>query len=118
VVFDHMEYAEEQVHNIYQGGALHQRAAAVRMFIKLFQTFEKKDELAQALVKQDYLKSITSLKARKFDEALEGFIKVMIADKDYDDEGARRGAIAIFHWLGESNAITQKHRTLFNRSVS
>jgi len=79
---------------------------------------KKSDELAEAPIKQDYLKSISELKARKFDEALTGLIHILIADKDYDDEGARRGAIAIFHWLGESHAITKKHRALFNRSVS
>lgn len=117
VVFEHSEYAEELVHTIYEGGELHQKASDVRTMIRLFDALDDKNNLPDDPAKEQYIRSIELLRKRDFDNALEGFIQVMIQNKEYHDDGARRGSIAIFHWLGEEHPISQKHRTLFNRSI-
>ena len=55
--------------------------------------------------------------ATVFAAALAGFIEIVTHDRAYDDDGARRAAVALFATLGEPHPVVQKHRPVFNRSL-
>jgi putative thioredoxin len=73
--------------------------------------------LAEAPVKALYLEAIESLAKQDYDSALDKMIRVLGEDRGYDDEGARKGCIAVFHCLGEDHEITKKHRPAFGRAL-
>ena len=49
--------------------------------------------------------------------ALEGFIDVVRKDRRYDDDGARRGCVAIFNLLGNDHELTRRFRAALSRAL-
>ena len=73
--------------------------------------------LPDSPVKDIYISAVEDLKEKKFESALEKFIRIIREDRSYDDDGARKACIAIFKYLGEENEITLKHRKDFGRAL-
>ena len=68
-------------------------------------------------VKQVYLSAIDAMANNDFATALDGFIKVLRADKSYDEEGARRACVALFRILGDDNELTRGKRREFSSAL-
>ena len=68
-------------------------------------------------VKEKYLSALESIRKKDFDTAFTKFIDVIKADRNYDNDGARKACIAIFKYLGEDNEITLKHRRDFGSAL-
>ena len=44
-------------------------------------------------------------------------LTVVQLDRDYESDGARKLAVALFQTLGEDDPVVQAHRPVFNRSL-
>jgi putative thioredoxin len=69
-------------------------------------------------VKSMYLAAIGDLALEKFDGALQKFIQVIRSNRYYDDDGARKIAVAIFKFLGEEHPVTRSHRRAFSSALN
>lgn len=75
------------------------------------------DNLPESSIRETYLAGITAMVEDDPNAALERWIEVIMTDKGYDNEGARKGCIALFHLLGENHPITQRWRRRFNMAL-
>lgn len=68
-------------------------------------------------VKEYFAKALKELKQGNFELTLDSFFEVLIRNREYMDDGARRGFIAIFDFLGRSNKITKNYIRRFEMAV-
>lgn len=92
-------------------------ADAIRTFAALTARLEHVASLPDSPVKQTYINALRALSRYDYDGALENFIDVVRRDRSYDDEGARRGCIAIFKVLGDDHETTRKYRRSFSSAL-
>lgn len=92
-------------------------ADAIVTFVQLSSRALHPELLPEDPVKPAYLAALVDLAALRYDAALENFINVLRANRYYDDDGARRGCIAIFRMLGDDHAVTQKRRREFSNAL-
>ncbi len=92
-------------------------ADAIRTFAAMTGKLEQPDGLPAHPVRGLYLEALHALGQREYDTALEKFIEVIRADRDYDDDGARKAVVAVFKILGEENPTTQKYRRSFSSAL-
>jgi len=64
-----------------------------------------------------YLNGCNAMHEGNHEGALEQFIESMIRDRSIDQDGARRGCIAIFSMLGESHQLTKTWRRRFSMAL-
>lgn len=74
-------------------------------------------DLPDAPAREPYADALRALQRGDHDAALERFITAVQQDRAYDDDGARRAAVALFQVLGEADPLVKKHRPLFNTSL-
>ncbi|NNF57670.1 MAG: tetratricopeptide repeat protein [Rhodothermaceae bacterium] len=110
VVFEEPERADALVR-----GLIGLEADAVRSLVALL--LKDPDTLPDAPVRDTYALALRALQAEDFDAALTHFIQVIQRDRSYDDDGARKAAVALFQVLGEHDPVVQKHRPIFNMSL-
>jgi putative thioredoxin len=97
------------------GGLFAPEAEPVRGLAALL--LREETALPEAPVRDRYAEALRALQAGDFDAALAGFIAVLQRDREYDDDGARRAAVALFQVLGEDDPVVRKHRPVFNMSL-
>lgn len=110
IAFDAPERAADLV-----AGQFKPEAEAVRDLAR-FLTLDA-DALPDAPVRDDYLAAAAALRAGDADTALDRLIAVIQRDRSFDDDGARKAAVALFLLRGEGDPVVQKHRPAFNRSL-
>jgi putative thioredoxin len=64
-----------------------------------------------------YLKGCRALRDGDFETALSSFIDSMMRDRSVDEDGARRGCVAIFSFLGELHPLTKAWRRRFSMAL-
>jgi putative thioredoxin len=67
--------------------------------------------LASAPGGPTYLEAIRFLRARDFAGAIEGFIAALRQNRELDDDGPRRAAVAIFKYLGHNDPLVTRYRS-------
>lgn len=75
------------------------------------------DELPDGAAKDAYAAGIEALKGRAFDAALERFIEVILTDRYYQDDGARKACVAIFTLLGNDHPAVKAYRRRFDMAL-
>ena len=93
-------------------------AEAVGGFAELFEKLEGATSsvggagsgLAAAPGGAIYLEAIRFLRAKDFSGALEGFIAALRQNRDLDDDGPKRAAVAIFKYLGHQDPVVTRYR--------
>ena len=113
VVFTEPDKAESLCKGLQPEDEFYETAEMVIQCAGLFKKRTNPGLLAEAPVKSLYLDAIESLAHQDFDSALEKMIRVLEQNRGYDNDGARKACIAIFHCLGEDHEITKKHRPAF-----
>ncbi|PAP76500.1 thioredoxin family protein [Rubrivirga marina] len=61
--------------------------------------------------------ALRGLQSGDLDATLARLIDAIRADRYYDDDGARKLAVALFQTLGEDHAVSKTHRPAFNTSL-
>jgi putative thioredoxin len=113
IVFTDPERAESLCRELQPNDEFYDTAEMVIQCAGLFKKRTNPGLLAEAPVKALYLDAIESLALQDFNSALEKMIRVLGENRGYDNDGARKACIAIFHCLGEDHEITKKHRHAF-----
>jgi thioredoxin-like negative regulator of GroEL len=93
-------------------------ADALTRFVELFQKLDAGSGpatvpggLAAKPGGKTYLEAIRFLRSGDFAGALEGFIAALRQNRDLDDDGPRRAAVAIFQYLGHNDPVVARYRT-------
>lgn len=68
-------------------------------------------------VRNSYKEALKQLFSQNFGEAVDGFLDVLINQKSYNDEMARKAIVAIFKLLGEENEVTKSRRRRFSMAL-
>ena len=92
-------------------------AEAVRTLAAIFSRIDGSESLPDGPVRDAYLTAIRDARSNSFETALTGFIDVIRKSRYYDDDGARKACIAIFHLLGEDHEVTKRHRPAFGSAL-
>jgi putative thioredoxin len=77
----------------------------------------KKKDFKDGASKDDMLNALEALRRQDISTALEHLIKAVVINKSCYDGLARRLAIALFHYLGESNEVTRTFRRQFDMTL-
>ncbi len=112
LVFEEPERAADLVEGLYTP-----EADAVRTLARFLTLPADPDALDDAPVRTDYLAAAADLSDGNADAALDRLISIVQRDRSFDDDGARKAAVALFVLLGEADPIVQRHRPVFNRSL-
>ena len=118
LAFDDPERALGLVDDVgFVGPALAQTKEAIQTVARLVERGRTPDDFADEPGRDVYLAAIDALKRRDFDGALERFIEVIRLNRYYDDDGARKAAIALFTLLGPQHDATRTHRRTFDMAL-
>jgi len=99
------------------GSPLGQLAASVRDLAAMTIAAADPENLPAGPARATYIKGLEALRTRDLHAALDRFIEVIVIDRGYDDDGARRACLAIFRYLGEDHEETREHRMAFGNAV-
>ena len=64
-----------------------------------------------------FISSMEQLKEKKIEDALKILLDIVRIDKAYNDDMPRKTCLAIFKYLGDSNEITKRYRSLLNAAL-
>ena len=117
VMQDDAEQAATIVDGVRLGSPHYDEAEAVRALCSMFDRVDDPGILPDSPVKGAYLQALRSARAGEFEAALEGLIEVVRKDRRYDDDGARKGCIAIFNLLGDDHELTRRFRSALSRAL-
>jgi putative thioredoxin len=92
-------------------------AEAIETLARLLDLRAHHDRLPEGPGKAAFLAAIEALSRRDLHAAAENFIASIRADRRYNDDAARKGAIALFNLLGDKHPVTQQHRRSFQMAV-
>ncbi len=90
---------------------------SVAVVSRLLELYSSPDSIPDGKMQLTYVQAIEALARDDFDAALERFIEVVQADREYDDDGARKACVALFTLLGNDHPVTKKHRRVFDTSL-
>ncbi|MEM1137257.1 MAG: tetratricopeptide repeat protein, partial [Bacteroidota bacterium] len=117
LIFKNPAEAQNYIVNAEKSPELINEALSLKDLIGIISLNNKENELEDAPVKGIFLQGIEALTSQSFEAALEKFIDVIVKNKSYHDEAARKACVAIFQFLGEENDITKKYRRRFNMAL-
>ena len=109
--------AGKLVEPVTLGSPHYDEAEAVRALRSSFAKADDPGLLPDSPVREAYLRALRSARAGDFEAALEGLIDVVRRDRRYDDDGARKGCIAIFNLLGNDHELTRRFRSALSRAL-
>lgn len=93
------------------GSDAFEEAEVLRDLARLLLLRETPETLPEEPGKDSYLKAAAALAAQDYQAALENLIEVVEKNRELDNEGARKGIIALFHWLGNNHPLTRQFRS-------
>ncbi|AXJ00170.1 thioredoxin [Cyclonatronum proteinivorum] len=64
-----------------------------------------------------YISGAKALFAHDYDKALEHFISVLMADRTFEDDGARKACVAVFKLLSDAHPTAKKYRRRFSMAL-
>jgi putative thioredoxin len=117
LLFSEPAKAMDLVKDIEEHREQYPMASAIMSVGRLLRSLRHPDELPEDSVKEAYLEAARNLAAGSYAQALEKFIGVLKANREYDDDGPRRACLAIFTILGEGHPTTQNYRRSFSSAL-
>ena len=109
--------AATSVEPVQLGSPHYDEAKAIRTLAAMFARVDDPGLLPESPVKERYLQAFCDARSGDLEAALEGFIDVVRKDRRYDDDGARRGCVAIFNLLGNDHELTRRYRAALSRAL-
>jgi putative thioredoxin len=88
-----------------------------KLLAHLVRDKDKAEAFAEDPVKTIFIDAIHALSQQNFDLALEKFIDVIIRNKSYHDEAARKACVGVFYFLGPDHETTRKFRRKFDMAL-
>ena len=117
VLYADSEQAADIVGPVPLGSPHYDEAEAIRTLSSMSAGMDDPPLLPQSPVKERYLQAIRSARTGDYEAALEGFIDVVRRDRRYDEDGARRGCVAIFNLLGNDHELTRRFRSALSSAL-
>ena len=117
VMQDDAEQAVAMLNAVQLGSPHYEEAEAIRELVSMFARVDEPGSLPESPVRKGYMQAFHSARTGDFETALEGLINVVRRDRRYDDDGARRGCIAIFNLLGNDHDLTRRFRSALSRAL-
>jgi putative thioredoxin len=118
LLFRNPERASELARESAQAkAALYQRAQSVEVVAGLIREIPAADSLPEGRGRDEYAAAVRALSTRDLDAAAAGFVESLRRDRRYNDDAARKAAIALFNVLGDAHPVTQRHRRAFQMAV-
>jgi putative thioredoxin len=108
-------HSPDEVADILNG--IHYLEAAEEILLIAEVLKMKKQDFKRGTSRSEVLTGLKALSQQDIGKALEHLIKAVMANRWYADELARRLVIALFHYLGESNNLTQSFRRKFDMAL-
>ena len=109
--------AAKTVEPVQLGSPHFDEAEAIRTLSSMSAGVDDPRLLPESPVKERYLQAIRSARTGDYETTLEGFIDVVRKDRKYDDDGARRGCVAIFNLLGNDHELTKRFRSALSSAL-
>jgi putative thioredoxin len=112
---DEIDKADDLVTAIADENPAANKAQAIRTLHRLAHLKETASE-----PKEDwklYHQGTAAFKKGKYAEALEAWIELVGRNRQLDDDGARKAAVALFNLLGNEHELTQKYHRRFTSSL-
>jgi len=75
------------------------------------------DTLEEHKVKSDLLEAVEALHKEDFETSLEKLINIIVVNKGYHEEVARKACVSIFAYLGVQHETTKKYRKRFDMAL-
>lgn len=90
----------------------YERAAALRTLHEM--ATAKLAELPAGPGRDLFQQAATALAAANYHAAIQAFLQLLLKDKNYLNEAARRGGVALFHYHGPEHPFTRQYRRTFD----
>lgn len=117
LVFRDPERAAELVAgSAFAGPGFVQLEEAIKTVARIRELSEN-GELPDGDARETYRSALEAVQHRNFDEALERFIDVILTDRYYDEDGARKACVALFTLLGNDHPAVKKYRRKFDMAL-
>lgn len=114
---DQIEDAEKLINSLQEPERFMIEKEAVETISRLKTISDGEYSLPDSKPAVRYREAAVSLFQGQFDEAIKGFIDVLIADRELDDEGARKACVALFRFLGDKHPVSQDYRRQFSMAL-
>ncbi len=115
LVPEEIDKAADLVATIADENPLANKAQAIRTLHRLAHLKETASEPRNDW--KLYHQGIAAFKKGKYAEALEAWIELVGRNRQLDDDGARKAAVAMFNLLGSEHELTQKYHRRFTSSL-
>jgi len=70
-----------------------------------------------AKIKPHFVEALEALKTQNFQAALDSFLEVLYRDREYAEEGARKGIVGIFTLLGRNDDLVKRYHRRFEMAL-
>lgn len=66
---------------------------------------------------QRYKQAAKAVFSNNYEEAVQILLEIMMADRSFDEDGARKACVALFKFLGEKHPVSQSYRRRFSMAL-
>ncbi|MBV1961895.1 MAG: tetratricopeptide repeat protein [Immundisolibacteraceae bacterium] len=115
-LFSDPSLAQAMVEGARLGDEQFDQVEAIRRLATLM--LREPQSFDESKIRDQYLEAIAALKAGEVEVAIEGFIKTLMLDPGYDEEGARLAAVAAFNWLPGGEQQVRQYRRKMQRALN
>lgn len=89
----------------------------IKKIIFLLEARKNPEILTEDPVKSVILEGLEALSKQDFATAVDRFIQAVIRNKSYEDELARKAAVAVFNYLGPAHEVSRSFRRRFDMAL-
>jgi putative thioredoxin len=90
---------------------------AIRTSARMARLASGEEQIPDGALSKDYVAAARAFAQGRMEEAITGFIAVLKADRQFDDDGARKACLAIFKLLGDEHPVTVRFRREFSSAL-
>lgn len=114
--------ANELVKGTTEEHPLFEKATAIQTLNRLLSSSQDFSEAAKATPGDKeawdlYLKGIDALRQHDYESAIKSWIETLMVNRNIDNDGPRKGCVALFTLLGQHHELTQKYHRAFTSAL-